>query len=93
MHPQSTVHFRASWDGLKGRSLRSLWSRRLLTYDRVARQDSVVSYISATADEITPRLGEILQQLIAPLYTVFDFFDMPLPVIEEELAKMREGRN
>ena len=83
----------ASWDGLKGRSLRSLWGRRFLSQDRVARQDSGCLYISATADEVTPGLAEILQQLLAPLYTVFDFFDMPLSVIEEELAQMREGRN
>lgn len=90
--PDATVHFRASWDGLQGRALRSLWARRFMSGDRVAREDSVVSYVSAAADEITPRLPELLQQLLVPLYTVFDFFDMPLRVIEEEIAQMREGR-
>jgi hypothetical protein len=34
-----------------------------------------------------------VQQLLAPLYTAFDFFEMPTNVVEEELAQMREGRN
>jgi hypothetical protein len=91
-HLDATVHFRASWDGLQGRALRSLWTRRHMSGDRIARDDAVVSYVSAAADEITPRLPELLQQLLAPLYTTFDFFEMPLQVIEEELAHMREGR-
>jgi hypothetical protein len=58
----------------------------------VARQDTVVSYVSAVAEQITPTLAEVLQELLEPLYTAFDFFEMPLTVIEEELAQMREGR-
>jgi hypothetical protein len=34
----------------------------------------------------------LAQPVLAQLYTVFDFFEMPWPVIEEELAQMREGR-
>jgi hypothetical protein len=91
--PEATIHFRAGWTGLKGRALRSLWSRRLLSYHPVAQQDSVVSHVSAVAEEVTARLPEILEQLLAPLYAVFDFFDLPLNVVEEELAEMREGRH
>lgn len=88
--PQATINFRASWSGLEGRHLRSLWARRVLGGEYVARQDSVVSYLITRADDVSPRLAELLQQLLAPLYDVFDFFEMPPRVIEEELATMLE---
>jgi hypothetical protein len=90
--PSALVHFRGSWDGLEGRALRSLWGRRSSPGD-LARQDSVVSHLSVAAEEITPRLAELLRDLLNPLYAVFDFFEMPLSVIEEELAIMRDGAN
>lgn len=57
-----------------------------------AREDAVVSHIEVSADSISPNLPEILQQLLAPLYAVFDFFQMPRSVVEEELAKFRSQR-
>jgi hypothetical protein len=65
--PEATLNFRASWSGLEGRHLRSLWARRFLGGEYVARQDSVVSYLTTRADEVSPRLVERLEQLLAPL--------------------------
>jgi hypothetical protein len=59
---------------------------------RQAREDVVVSHVEVRADSISPNLAEVLQQLLAPLYAVFDFFQMPLNVVEEELAKFRSPR-
>lgn len=50
---------------------------------RRAREDVVVSHVEVSADSISPNLAAILQQLLAPLYAVFDFFQMPLNVVEE----------
>jgi hypothetical protein len=89
---RATVHFRAEWTGVEGRRLRSLWARRLISYERTAKEDRVVSEISTSADEISLRLAPILQELLNPVYTVFDFFEMPLNVIEEELTELRQAR-
>jgi hypothetical protein len=89
--PEATITFRASWTGLQGRALRSLWERRLMDGGH-AREDAVVSHIEVSADSISPNLPEILQQLLAPLYAVFDFFQMPRSLVEEELAKFRSQR-
>jgi hypothetical protein len=86
-HP--TIIFRASWTGLEGRALLSLWERRFMDGSRRAREDAVVSHVEVSADSILPNLAAILQQLPAPLYAVFDFFQMPLNVVEEELARFR----
>ena len=64
-----------------------------MTHERTAAQDEVVLYVSSAAEDITPQLPEILQRLLNPLYAVFDFFEMPPNVIEEELTQMREGRH
>jgi hypothetical protein len=49
-------------------------------------------HVEVSADSISPNLAAILQQLLAPLYAVFDFFQMPLNVVEEELARFRSPR-
>lgn len=89
---EATITFRVSWTGLQGRALRSLWERRFIDGSRQAREDAVVSHIEVEADSISPNLAEILQQLLAPLYAVFDFFQMPRNVVEEELVKFRSQR-
>jgi hypothetical protein len=91
--PTAIVHFRASWSGLRGRALTALWSRRFVSENRIAQQESIASYVHVPAADITPRLPELLQELLAPLYTVFDFFEMPPRVVDEELAEMRSGRH
>jgi hypothetical protein len=50
------------------------------------------SRMSIPAESISPNLTVIHQQLLAPLYAVFDFFEMPETVIEEELATFRSSR-
>jgi hypothetical protein len=90
--PDATITFRVSWTGLQGRALRSLWERRFMDGSRQAREDAVVSHVAVSADSISPNLAAILQQLLAPLYAVFDFFQMPQNVVEEELTKFRSQR-
>lgn len=90
--PEATITFRASWTGLEGRALLSLWERRFMDGSRRARENAVVSHVEVSADSISPNLAAILQQLLAPLYAVFDFFQMPLNVVEEELARFRSPR-
>jgi hypothetical protein len=90
--PEATITFRVSWTGLQGRTLRSLWERRFMDGSRQAREDAVVSHVEVPADSISSNLAEILQQLLSPLYAVFDFFQMPPNVVEEELTKFRSSR-
>jgi hypothetical protein len=89
--PAATVTFRAEWSGLTGRNLRSLWRRTSLN-DREAHQDDVITHVQVRADEISRTLSLILQRLLEPVYSQLDFFEIPLNIIEEELAEMRKGR-
>jgi hypothetical protein len=85
----SVIHFRANWRGLEGRTLRSLFARRLVE-PRVSHTDSVVSYAHATAAEIGADLPDIVRGLLVPLYESFEFLEVSPQVVEEELNEMRQ---
>ena len=74
---------------LEGRTLRSLFARRLVE-PRVSHTDSVVSYAHATAAEIGAGLPDIVRGLLVPLYESFEFLEVPPQVVEEELNEMRQ---
>lgn len=88
--PSSIVNFNVTWEGLAGRILSSWPSRRLLFLDeRRAVQNSVTSKISIQADQISSRLPEIVENLVKPLYEIFDFYTVSLQLVREELAEMK----
>jgi hypothetical protein len=90
----TSVMFRVSWQGLSGRTLASWAEPRRIFFDPrgPSRQDSVTSEITVSADQISATLPEIVKNLTAPLYEIFDFFVPPSTMIQEELLKMRSWR-
>jgi transcriptional regulator with XRE-family HTH domain len=87
----ATVTFAVHYHGLAGRSLTSVDGSRLLFDGRVARQNDIMLRTTVEAASIVPNLPEIVHPLLAPLYALFDFFDLPVTLVTEELAKMRRG--
>ena len=57
-----------------------------------AKQDSVISNITVSGDQISTNLPEIVNSLTHALFESFDFFEAPIKMIEEELAEMRGSR-
>jgi hypothetical protein len=90
--PDAPITFRAEWNGLQDRALVSLWGRRFMPGDRHAREDAVVSHIEVPADQIAANLAAVVQRLLSPLYAIFDLFEMPMQVIDDELEAMRTRR-
>jgi hypothetical protein len=43
-------------------------------------------------EEVDQNLPELLRSVLTPLYERFDFFEMPLAVIQREVARLRGGR-
>ena len=81
---------RVRWSGLEGRALRTLTGTRgSMSYDRVSRTGEVTSQIVTTPDQIDDTLPEVLRSLLAPVYEIFDFYDLPVRIVEEELANLR----
>ena len=87
----TTIRFSATYEGLAGRSLVSLNGRRAMWDKRVAHQDAITVNTYIDAHAIDPNLPEIVHPLLSPLYALFDFFELPMSLVVEELARMRAG--
>lgn len=87
----AAVTFAVHYSGLAGRSLTSVDGSRLLFEGKAARQDSITLRSTVEVASIAPNLPEVVHPLLAPLYALFDFFDLPVALVTEELARMRRG--
>lgn len=87
----TTIRFVASYEGLAGRSLASINNRRHIWEGRVSRQDSITLNTHIDAQAIDTNLPEIVHPLLSPLYALFDFFELPMQLVVDELTRMREG--
>ncbi|KZK79984.1 hypothetical protein PsAD13_04975 [Pseudovibrio sp. Ad13] len=87
----ATIRFSAIYSGLAGRALTSIEGRRLMRQRRVARQNTIELSTHIDANSIDPNLPEIVQPLLSPLYGLFDFFELPMQLVTEELSRMRSG--
>lgn len=89
----ATINLVIHYSGLAGRALVSLSGRRLVWDARIARQDSITLRTRIDATAIDPNLPEIVRPLLAPLYGLFDFADLPMSLVTEELGRMRSGQH
>lgn len=87
----TTIKFVATYEGLAGRALRSIDHRRYIWGGGVARQDSITLNTHVDAEAIDTNLPEIVHPLLSPLYASFDFFELPIQLVVDELARMRAG--
>lgn len=87
----TTIRFVVTYEGLAGRSLVSISNRRDVREGRVARQDAITLSTHIDAEAIDPNLPEIVHPLLSPLYALFDFFELPMRLVVDELARMRAG--
>jgi len=81
------------WSRLRGRVL-STWASRnyMLSLDRRAHQDEVLSFIHVPIDAPSSRIAEYVREATAPLYEVFEGFEAPLKAIESETSRVLERR-
>lgn len=87
-----TVVFECRFTGLEGRGLTSLNGDRALSGERISRTDAVTLRSQATPQQLKDNLAEVIRPLLAPLYERFDFFRLPIELVEAELGRLRQGR-
>ena len=87
----TTIRFVATYKGLSGRALVSIDRRRNFWEKRVARQDLITLNTHVDAEAIDSNLPEIVHPLLSPLYALFDFFELPIQLVVDELARLRAG--
>lgn len=88
----TTINFSVRYESLAGRALVSIDNRRTMWDQRIARQDEIILNTHIDADAIDTNLPEIMHPLLSPLYALFDFFELPMQLVVDELASMRAGR-
>ena len=88
----TTVKFMARYSGLAGRSLVSIDSRRHMWDRRTARQHSITLSTHVETSALDANLPEIVHPLLEPLYALFDFFELPVQLVVDELTRMRANR-
>lgn len=80
---------RVRWSGLEGRTLRTINGNRApMSYDRTSRTPEAESSLMMTLAQIDDNLPEILHTLLAPFYEVFDFYELPRVIVEQELGRL-----
>ena len=88
----TTIKFDAIYQGLEGRQLASVDGRRMIFDGQVSRQDEIRLSTHVETNTIDANLPEIVHPLLTPLYALFDFFELPMRLVVEELASMRGRR-
>ncbi|HEY2346390.1 MAG TPA: ATP-binding protein [Xanthomonadaceae bacterium] len=87
-----SVTFSLTYTGLQGRELVHMERRRFVHEGRVARQDRFSTSLTVPSDQIADQLPELVHGLLRPLYALFDFFELPKSLVDDELMRMRSGR-
>jgi hypothetical protein len=82
----------AHWTGLSGRQLAHVIETARFMYPPVGdyrcHQDEVVSVLETTVTAIRGDLVQVVLELTKPLYSAFDFYEMPRAIAVAEIDRM-----
>lgn len=90
--PDAQLTFMARWSGLERRELCALNGNRHVRGGRISRQNDLEQSLQVAASDVPDQLPELLYALLAPLYALFDLFDLPKSLVDEELRALRKNR-
>lgn len=90
--PTTVVNVAIRHGGLKGRVLGATSSRRLMREGAPSVEDEVVTEIRCTLSQLESQLVDRVKQLLAPLFIMFDFFELPDDGYEEIVNAFVQGR-
>lgn len=86
------IAIRCRYTGLNGRVLTSVTGNRDVLANEISRTNEISLQTQATPQQLRDNLAEVLHQLLTPLYERFNFAQLPITLVEEELERMRAGR-
>src|SRR5215213_4539308 len=75
--------------GQYSRVLTSVDGRRMMSDENVSQTDEILVQGHATPAQVQDNLVEALLPLLTPLYERFDFFRLPVQLVEEETLRLR----
>ena len=77
--------------GLNGRGLVNEW-RISPVGSQISRTGEVSQEIQTTVSQVQDNLAEVVHKLLLRLYESFGFYELPFPLVQSELQRMRERR-
>jgi hypothetical protein len=82
------------WTGLAGRQLISRWNPRRTLFDGRYKTEQDCYEVTKTLalDAFPAALPELVFAILAPLYELFDFFQLPKRLVDEELTSLLSNR-
>jgi hypothetical protein len=90
---RSTVlNVRFGFGGLRNRVLISSNPNRSLSLERKSVEDRIETDVAGTLDDIEAHLVDKVVDAIAPVFRLFEFFELPRPVYEDIVEKIVAGR-
>lgn len=78
--------------GLAGRELAAIAPERYVSGGHVCRQGEVSLSSVVTPTQLRENSPEVLHELLTPLYEQFNFFRLPMELVEAELARLTQHR-
>jgi hypothetical protein len=90
---QTTLGFSARWTKLRGRKLES-WANPMayISPRGQASDDTVVGFTQLRADIPTNAIAPAVEELVRPLFVLFDGFEMPSLAIESWVQRLLERK-
>jgi len=89
---QTSLEFMFRWTGLRGRVLSSWAHPGRSIFPRTSQQDAMTSMVTVPLDTAPSSLGEYVKVALTPLYEVFEGFEVPGIVVDEQTEKLLERR-
>jgi hypothetical protein len=89
--PASRIVLRIRHGGLRSRTLRSASARRL-HLERTTVVDEVHSEVSFTLESVDAQLVALVNDLVRPVFEVFDFFEVSEEVLKDIVEKFLNGQ-
>ena len=82
------IAIQCRFTGLSGRRLAIRQGQHMYN-SYISNTDEVILSKQVTLQQMQGNLAEILHQLLSPLYKKFNFFELPLDLVQSELQQMR----
>ncbi len=90
--PTAVLNVAIRHGGLKDRKLTAVGARTLLREAGPSVEDEAETQIRCTLGQLETELVDLVKQLVAPVFVLFDFFELSDDIYEEIVSGFVEGR-
>ena len=90
--PTTGFAIELTYGGLNGRVLKSSTLNRTLSRAYRCTEDQITTHYSGSLQEVEARLADVVKQLTAPMFALFDFFELDDSIYPQIVENYLDGR-